>query len=161
MYVSLYSSLGSHFACRNLKVLQESATANTITVRWKRPLITERDDYYDIFYSDPEQPGNFQKHNQNPFINNHSLVMYSVSGLRPLTNYTIRVVVQNGVRNQDLEGEEGRRCEVSVTTGDFRMLYRRYYMHGSALKIIFIMHRCTTSSFSDIFLFSDSVEGPN
>ena len=48
---------------------------------------------------------------------------YSVSGLRPLTNYTIRVVSQNGVSDQDPEGEEERRCEVSETTGDFRMLF--------------------------------------
>ena len=53
---------------------------------------------------------------------------YSVSGLRPLTNYTIRVVSHNGVSDrvsdQDPEGEEERRCEVSETTGDIRMLPR-------------------------------------
>ena len=108
--------------CRNLRVLKERTRANTITVRWERPLITGIDYYYDIFYSDPEQPGNFKKHNRNPFIKNYSLVTYSVSGLRPLTSYTIRVVVRNGVRGQDPE------CEVSETTGDIRMLSRRYYV---------------------------------
>ena len=39
-------------------------------------------------------------------------------GLRPLTNYTIRVSVLNGVSDQDTAGEEGRRCEVTATTGD-------------------------------------------
>ena len=47
---------------------------------------------------------------------------YSVSGLRPLTGYTIRVVARNGVSDQDPEGEKERRCEVSETTGDIRML---------------------------------------
>ena len=117
------SSLGPPSACRNLRVRQERTRANTITVRWERPLITGRDDYYyDIFYSDPELPGNFKKHNLNPFIKNYPLVTYSVSGLRPLTNYTIRVVSCNGVSDQDPEGEKERRCEVLETTGDIRML---------------------------------------
>ena len=59
---------------------------------------------------------------------------YSVSGLRPLTNYTIRVVSHNGVSDQDPEGEEERRCEVSETTGDIRMLPRRYYMSAFLLE---------------------------
>ena len=51
-------------ACRNLRVYRKRTRANTNTVRWERPLITGRDDYYyDIFYSDPELPGNFNKHN--------------------------------------------------------------------------------------------------
>ena len=119
------SSLGSPFICRNLRVLQEMTRTNTIIVTWERPLITGIDYYYDIFYSDPEKPGNFKKHNRSPFINNYSIMMYSLSGLKPLTSYTIRVVVRNGMRNQHPEGEEGRRCEVSVTTGDIRMLSRR------------------------------------
>ena len=51
---------------------------------------------------------------------------YSVSGLRPLTDYTIRVVSRNGVSDQDPEGEKERRCEVSETTGDIRMLSMRF-----------------------------------
>ena len=117
------SFLGPPSSCRNLRVHQERTRANTITVSWERPLITGRDDYYyDIFYSDPQIPGNFKKHNLNPFIKDYPLVTYSVSGLRPLTGYTIRVVAHNGVSNQDPEGEEERRCEVSETTGNIRML---------------------------------------
>ena len=41
-----------------------------------------------------------------------------MSGLRPLTNYTIRVSVLNAVSDQDTAGEEGRRCEVTAMTGD-------------------------------------------
>ena len=115
----LISSLGPPSTCRNLRVLQKRTRANTITVRWERPLITGRDDYYyDIFYSDPDLPGRFKKHNLNAFIKHYALVTYSVSGLRPLTGYTIRVVSQNGVSDQDPQGEEGRSCEVSETTRD-------------------------------------------
>ena len=49
-------------------------------------------------------------------------MQYSVSGLRPLTNYTIRVTVHNGVSDQDPGGEQRRRCEVSGVTGDIRKL---------------------------------------
>ena len=49
-------------------------------------------------------------------------MQYSVSGLRPLTNYTIRVTVHNGVSDQDPGGEQRRWCEVSGVTGDIRKL---------------------------------------
>ncbi len=46
---------------------------------------------------------------------------YSVSGLRPLTLYTVRVSPENGVSGQEGEGGRQRRsCEVVVTTGDTR-----------------------------------------
>ena len=59
---------------------------------------------------------------------------YSVSGLRSLTDYTIRVVSRNGVSDQDPEGEKERRCEVSETTGDIHMLTMRYYMSAFLLE---------------------------
>ena len=110
--------------CHNLRVQKERIRADTIAVSWEHPLITGRGDYsYDIFYSDPELPGKFIQHNLNPII-----LTYSVSGLRPLTDYTIRVVSHNGVSDQDPKGEKERRCEVSETTGDIRMSFMRYYM---------------------------------
>ena len=90
-------------------------------MQWEHPLIIGRDDYYyNIHYSSQDVPGNFTRHNRNPFIKDSSVVQYSVSGLRPLTNYTIRVTVHNGVSDQDPKEEEMRRCEVSGTTGDIR-----------------------------------------
>ena len=59
---------------------------------------------------------------------------YSVSGLRPLTNYTIRVVAQNGVSDLDPKGEEERRCEVSEMTGDIRTSSMRYYLSAFLFK---------------------------
>ncbi len=101
----------------------ERTRANSIRIEWERPLITGRDDYYyNILYSDPDQPGTFVQHNPNPLVKSSPIVGYSVSGLSPLTSYTIRVTVLNGVSEQDRGGEEGRRCEVNATTGDIRML---------------------------------------
>ena len=120
---SFFFTPGPPSSCRNLRVYHPRTRANTITVRWERPLITGRDDYYyNIFHSNPDIPGSFTRHNRNSFIKDSSVVQYSVSGLRPLTNYTIRVTVHNGVSDQDPGGEQGRRCEVSGVTGDIRKL---------------------------------------
>ena len=115
----LPSCIGPPSACRNLLVIESRTRANTITVMWERPLITGRDDYYyNIYHSNPDLQGSFFLHNINPLITTSPLVRYSVSGLRPLTNYTIRVSVLNAVSDQDTAGEEGRRCEVTAMTGD-------------------------------------------
>ena len=95
---------------------------NTITVMWERPLITGRDDYfYNIQYSNPDIPESFVQHNSNPLITTSPVVRYSLSGLRPQTRYTIRLSVLNGVSDRDSVGEEGRRSEVTATTGDISM----------------------------------------
>ena len=112
---------GPPSVCRNLKINPERTRANSVRIEWERPLITGRDDfYYDIYHSDPEQLGNFILHNPNPLVRTSPLVGYTVSGLRPLTDYLVRVTVENGVSEQDTGGEQGRSCEVSVTTGDIR-----------------------------------------
>ena len=85
-------------------------------MRWERPEITGRDDlYYNIFYSEDNQT--FTQHNSRPYVKQDSLVDYSVSGLQPLTSYTIRVIPENGVSNQE-EGGQSRSCEVFAMTGD-------------------------------------------
>ena len=131
--VSFFFTPGPPSACRNLRVYHPRTRANTITVRWDQPLITGRDNYhYYIYYSNPDIPENFTRHNRNPFIKDSSVVQYSVSGLRPLINYTIRMTVHNGVSDQDPEGEQRRRCEVSGVTGDIRKLFHRRYMYVSS-----------------------------
>ena len=124
---TLPSFAGPPSVCRNLQVIESRTRANTITVMWERPLITGRDDYYyNVHHSNPDLQGSFLLHNINPFIKTSPLVRYSVSGLRPLTNYTIRVSVLNGVSDQDIAGEEGRRCEVSAITGDISTSGKQY-----------------------------------
>ncbi len=103
--------------CKSLQVVAERTRGNTITVRWERPGITGRDDfYYNIFYFEDNQT--FTQHNRRPYVKQDSLVDYSVSGLQPLTSYTIRVIPENGVSDQE-EGGQSRSCEVvAVMTGD-------------------------------------------
>ncbi|XP_064387039.1 semaphorin-4B-like isoform X4 [Halichondria panicea] len=104
--------------CKSLQVVAGRTRGNTITVRWERPEITGRDDlYYNIFYSEDNQT--FTQHNSRPYVKQDSLVDYSVSGLQPLTSYTIRVIPENGVSNQE-EGGQSRSCEVFAMTGDIR-----------------------------------------
>ncbi len=102
--------------CKSLQAVAERTRGNTITVRWERPEITGRDDfYYNIFYSEDNQT--FTQHNSRPYVKQDALVDYSVSGLQPLTTYTIRVIPENGVSGQEEVGQS-RSCEVVARTGD-------------------------------------------
>ena len=106
-------------SCGNLQVVNDRTRATTMTVRWNRPEITGRDDfYYNIFYSENNQT--FVQHNPRRYIKKDFEVDYSLSGLKPLTKYLIKVVVENGVSDQLLDvSEENRKCEVFTgETGD-------------------------------------------
>ena len=103
-------------ACRNIQLVQGRTRGNTITVHWERSDITGRDDlYYNIFYSEDNQT--FTQHNSRPYVKQYAVVDYSVSGLQPLTTYTIRVIPENGASDKE-EGGQSRSCEVIVMTGD-------------------------------------------
>ena len=102
--------------CKSLQVVTERTRGNTITVRWERPEITGRNDlYYNIFYSEDNQT--FTQDNSRPYVKQDALVDYSVSGLRPLTTYTIRVIPENGVSDQE-EGGQSKTCEIVARTED-------------------------------------------
>ncbi len=103
-------------SCSGLLVVEEKTRGTTITVRWERPEITGRDDfYYNIFYSEDNRT--FTQHNDSPYNKQDILVDYSVSDLRPLTTYTVRVSPDNKVSGREGEGG-GRSCEVTARTGD-------------------------------------------
>ncbi len=59
---------------------------------------------------------------------------YSVSGLQPLTTYTIRVIPENGVSGQEEVGQS-RSCEVVARTGDtseltsITIMFEMYYVY--------------------------------
>ena len=92
-------------------------------MRWDRPSITGRDDfYYTVHYSDPDNNTSFLQHNPQPLVKTGQIVEYTLSGLRVLTEFIIRVVVHNGVSEQDPGGVAGRTCEVEGVTGDIRKL---------------------------------------
>ncbi len=95
--------------------------------------MTGRDDfYYNIFYSEDNQT--FTQHNSRPYVKQDALVDYLVSGLWPLTTYTIRVIPENGVIDQE-EGGQGRSCEVVTMTGDIQV-------SGHAFFVAKLLHMC-------------------
>ena len=97
-------------------------TSTTITVRWNRPAITGRSDYYYIVeYSDPDEVGEEYIQDNSRLVNGNVLVTYTVdgadsSGLQANTEYIIRVSVHNGVSDLDGENADDRRQQVQVTT---------------------------------------------
>ena len=115
MYIS-FSAPPS--ACTQLQIVLERTRATTITVKWDRPEITGREDfYYNIFYS--EDNHTFVQHNPRPYIKQDAVVDYALSGLKALTMYTVRVSVENGVSGQDERKEiNARSCEITGLTGD-------------------------------------------
>ena len=108
----------------NTFIIQQGTT---LTVRWVRPEITGRDDfYYNIFYSEDNRT--FTQHNDSPYNKQDLLVDYSVSGLRLLTTYIVRVSPENGVSGRENIGSVRRRsCEVVGTTGDTREWIHQYH----------------------------------
>ena len=124
MTIMIVYCVGPPSACRDLQVLEPWTRASSITIRWMRPLITGRDDYfYNVHYS---SNGTFVQHNRSPLIKSGNFMEYTLSGLRVLTDFTIRVSVHNGVSDQDPSGEDQRRCEVNGTTGNISMIFKRH-----------------------------------
>ena len=98
-------------------------TSTTITVRFKRPTITGRSDYYYVVeYSDPDGVGEeYIQDNNSRLVNGNNQVTYTVagadsSGLQANTEYIVRVSVHNGVSDLDGENADDRRQQVQVTT---------------------------------------------
>ena len=92
-------------------------TGSTVTVQWDRPTITGRDDfYYRVEYSDPDNVGIFLTSIAN-LRRTGFTVSHTITGLRPATEYVIRVSVHNGVSDQDPD-VNSRLQEIKVTTGE-------------------------------------------
>ena len=116
-----------HFPCAGppttiTNLIVTGTTSTTITVRWNRPAITGRGDYYYIVeYSDPDEVGAVYIQDNSRLVNGNNQVTYTVdgadgSGLQADTEYIIRVSVHNGVSDLDGENTDDRRQEVQVTT---------------------------------------------
>ena len=98
-------------------------------IRWTRPEVTGSEGfYYDIYYSDSNNPETFSKQNERSFVSAQHHVEYLLRGMKVQTDYTIRVVVRNEVSDQDDENEHSRLCEANVTTRDVlrKFTYMRY-----------------------------------
>ena len=82
-----------------------------MTVRWSRPAITGRDDfYYMLRYSDFKSVESFQIVNKDP------VVLQLITDLEAFTDYTIIVTVLNGVSDQDPENEITTACVIDTKT---------------------------------------------
>ena len=95
--------------CRNIMAI--SVKEKSINISWEIPINTGRNDfYYNVEYSDGDSV------ESNLLFSQNTVVLYSIDGLKPGTDYTITVTVENGVSDQDLQNEHLRRCELRLTT---------------------------------------------
>ena len=96
----------------------------TVNISWSKPDDTGRDDfYYVVEYSDGESVGSV------PVVSEERVVQYSIGGLRPATDYTFTVTVENGVSDQDAQNEYLRRCELKLTTQEGSEQPSQYTLH--------------------------------
>ena len=95
-----------------------SATHTSITVRWSAPadLGGRGDLYYQVEIRDPDNLGSFTG---TVFLSGHT-TSRTISGLRPHTQYCVRVTAHNGVSDQDPDGEHLRTVEECTTTLEAR-----------------------------------------
>ena len=94
-----------------------TVTSTSVTVRWTRPEVTGRPDfYYTLQYSDPDNFGEFVPPNPIKIVNSALSVSRTVTGLQPYTTYTIRVTSHNGVSDQDTENAALRIVTIQVRT---------------------------------------------
>ena len=80
-------------------------------VEWERPTVVGRADYHYILdYSDGENVESLQVVNQSQVVSN------LITGLKPVTEYTVTVTTVNGVSDQDEENQRNRQCQLQITT---------------------------------------------
>ena len=102
---------------RDLRAIE--VTSTSVTVRWTRPEVTGRSDfYYTLQYSDPDNVGVFLTANPMRIVNFALSVSHTITGLQPYTTYTIRVTSHNGVSDQDTENVALRIVTIQVRTLD-------------------------------------------
>ena len=90
-------------------------TSSNVTLQWEMPITTGRSDYYyKVEYSDPDNVGIFLTSIDN-LRDTRFTVSHTITGLRPATEYVIRVSVHNGINYQDPD-VNSRLQEIRVTT---------------------------------------------
>ena len=99
---------------RNLVVTDSSSTA--ISISWQRPLITGNGLHYEVLISDSLSITATRTSVESFLEDDGEVVDYTVSDLRPFTNYVITVVTHNAVSDLDLENEDRRKVPVIART---------------------------------------------
>ena len=97
-------------APRNLRLTEETTS---IAVRWSSSTETggRSDLYYQVEYSDPDDPGTFIARYTRSTSN-------TITGLEPHTSYCIRVSAHNGVSDQDPDRSLSRMVEECTRTDE-------------------------------------------
>ena len=90
-----------------------------MTVQWSSPAQTggRSDLYYQV---DQSYPDIRDLYNVTVYLSRNS-TSYTFTGLRPYTQYCIRVIAHNGVSDQDLNGTQLRTveaCNVTLQAGE-------------------------------------------
>ena len=93
---------------------------SSITVRWSAPSDNggRTDLYYEVDISDPDNLGSYTG---TVYLSGRS-TSQTISGLRPFTQYCVRVTAHNGVSDQDANGQHLRReeqCTKTLTAGTY------------------------------------------
>ena len=91
-----------------------SATNTSITVRWSAPadLGGRTDLYYQVEISDPDNLGSYTGTDYVP----GSKDIHVFPGLRPCTDYCVRVTAENGVSDQDPTSKDSRTDKQCIKT---------------------------------------------
>ena len=97
---------------------------SSITVRWSAPSDNggRTDLYYEVDISDPDNLGSYTG---TVYLSGRS-TSRTISGLRPFTQYCVRVTAHNGVSDQDPNGQHLRReeqCTRTLTAGTYIIVY--------------------------------------
>ena len=142
MYILYYCSVipssiavGPSSDPRNLIL---TPSQNSITVRWTRPADEggRTDLYYQVEHSDPDNLGSYIGA---VYLGRGSMTRTrTLTGLRPDTQYCVRVIAHNGVSDQDPEGTHLRTVEECVRTNEarkyiFSSIFFSYSAHINAV----------------------------
>ena len=107
----------------------------SITVHWSSPAETggRSDLYYQVEHSDPDNLGTYIG---TDYVSGTSTRRKVFSGLRPYTQYCIRVIAHNGVSDQDPDGTHLRTVEECTRTREGRE-FAQYLRECIATAILF------------------------
>lgn len=113
--------------CQGAHVALKAPTL--IVIAWEKPELIGREDfYYTIYYKEHLA---LSWNIVGPYTNTSNVVQYVVNGLQPSTKYVFRIIVHNGVSNQDLKNEALRTCETNASTADIgRYSYDLFLFNG-------------------------------
>ena len=91
-----------------------AVSSREISANWSSPADDggRTDLYYEVEISDPTQLGVYES---TSFLGG-TITNYTFSGLRPFTQYCVRVTAHNGVSDQDPDGTCLRRVEECTET---------------------------------------------